>query len=126
MPILSDTVKEFINVAGLATKIKALEAELAVLKTLQSSLGAKTPGRKRGPKPGPKAKAKGKRTTKGAIGEFILKLLSKKGDEGAHVNEIAKALKNKPANITAWFYGTGKKVKGIKRVKPNTFAYKGE
>jgi|SRR5580658_5379919 hypothetical protein len=120
MPKLSNSIKEFINVAGLAAKIKALEAELTALKALQVSLGVKTPGRK------PGTKVKGKRSARGTIGEFILKLLSKKGDEGAHVNEIAKALKNKPANITAWFYGTGKKVKGIKKVKPNTFAYKGE
>ena len=87
---------------------------------LNKAVGAKRGRKKAG------AKAKRKRTVKGAIGEFILKLLSKKGDEGAHVKEIAKALKSKPANVVAWFYGTGKKIKGIRRVKPNTFAYKGE
>ena len=82
-------------------------------------------GAKRGPKKAG-AKAKGKRKAKGAIGKFILKLLSKKGKAGAHVKEIAKALKSKPANVVAWFYGTGKKVKGIRKVKPNTFAYNGK
>jgi hypothetical protein len=71
-------------------------------------------------------KTGGKRTAKGVIGEFILKLLSKKGDEGAHVSEIAQALKRKPAHITTWFYTTGKKIKGIRKVRPNTFAYRGK
>ena len=62
MAKLSDSVKEFINVAGLAAKIKALEAELIVLKTLQASLGVKVRGRKPGKAKGKKiVKATGKR-----------------------------------------------------------------
>ena len=120
MAKLSDSVREFINVAGLAAKIKVLEAELTVLKSLQASLGVKSGKRK------PSVKTKRKRGTNGAIGESILQFLSKKGETGAHVKEIAEALKSKPANITAWFYSTGKKIKGIKKVRPATFAYKGE
>jgi hypothetical protein len=48
MSKFSGSIKEFINVAGLSTKIKALETELALLKQLQSSLGVKTRGRKPG------------------------------------------------------------------------------
>jgi len=98
-----------------------LEAELAVLKALQASLGVKTRGRKAEAK----TKSTRKRAKKGAVGEGILKFLSKKA-EGAHVKEISEAIGSKVANVTAWFYTTGKKVKGIKKVKPNTFAYKGE
>jgi len=98
-----------------------LECEMLLGGTMPSSDPAAAPApRKAGIKPG------GKRTAKGVIGEFILKLLSKKGDEGAHVTEIAHALKRKPGHITTWFYTTGKKIKGIRKVSPNTFAYRGK
>jgi hypothetical protein len=48
MSTFSDSLKEFINVASLAAKIRSLGAELALLKQLQSSLGVKTRGRKVG------------------------------------------------------------------------------
>lgn len=56
----------------------------------------------------------------------ITAYLGGQGPKGAHVKEIAKALKTKPANIVAWFYGTGKKLikfGEIKKTGPNTFAY---
>jgi len=52
--------------------------------------------------------------------------LGRQGPKGAHVKEIAKALKTKPANVVAWFYGTGKKLikyGEVKKTGPNTFAY---
>ena len=59
----------------------------------------------------------------GAAGEAILKYLSTKGKEGAHVKEIATAVGNSPANVTAYFYaGAGKK--HTKKVAPATFALK--
>ena len=73
MAKLSSSIKEFINVAGLAARIKALEAELAVLKSLQSSLGVKTRGRK----PGKAAKSTGKRGKRGKVKETVLAYLEK-------------------------------------------------
>lgn len=118
---------EFIDVKKLAARIAEVKEELAHLLHLESFVGSK-PKAKRGRKPGstaakaPKAKA-AKRGKRGALGEGILKFLSTKGKEGAHVKDIASATSNQPANVTAYFYGTGKKNKGIRRVKPGTFAY---
>ena len=85
---------------------------------------AATPKKTRTAKP---AKArKGKRARKGKLGEGILKFLQGKGAAGAHIKEIAAAVKSKPNNITAWLYSTGKKLvksKELKKVKPATYAY---
>jgi hypothetical protein len=58
--------------------------------------------------------------------EGILKFLAAQGKKGAHVKAIADKVGSKPANITAWIFSTGKKVKGLKKVKPATYAYVGE
>lgn len=55
----------------------------------------------------------------------ILKFLTAQGKKGAHVKVIADKLGTKPANITAWIFSTGKKVNGLKKVKPATYAYVG-
>ena len=55
----------------------------------------------------------------------ILKFLATQGKKGAHVKVIADAVRRKPANITAWIFSTGKKVKELKKVKPATYAYVG-
>ena len=76
-----------------------------------------------GTKPSTKKPARRKRrkNLKGAI----LKFLAAQGKKGAHVKVIADAVRSKPANITAWIFSTGKKVKGLKKVKPATYAYAG-
>jgi hypothetical protein len=58
--------------------------------------------------------------------EAILEFLREQGKKGAHVKVIADAVRSKPANITAWIFSTGKKVKGLKKVKPATYAYAGK
>jgi hypothetical protein len=63
----------------------------------------------------------GKRAKRGKLGKSITKFLQGK-TAGAHVKDIAAAVKTKPANITAWIYTTGKKL--TKKVKPATFALK--
>jgi hypothetical protein len=91
MPIFSDSIKEFINVAGLSAKIKALETELALLKQLQSTLGVKTRGRKPG-RPADSIKAskpkKVKRGKRGAVKGTVLAYLQK--NKQAKASEIAK------------------------------------
>jgi hypothetical protein len=57
--------------------------------------------------------------------ESILKFLAAQGGKGAHVKAIAQNVGSKPANITAWIFSTGKQVKGLKKVKPATYAYAG-
>ena len=57
--------------------------------------------------------------------ERILKFLNSQGKKGAHVKAIADAVGTKPANITAWIYSSGKKVKELKKVRPATYAMVG-
>ena len=64
------------------------------------------------------ARRKRRKNLKGAI----LKFLAAQGKKGAHVKVIADKLGTKPKNITAWIFSTGKKVKGLKKVKPATYA----
>jgi hypothetical protein len=77
----------------------------------------KTRKGKGGRKPGTAKKGK-----RGKVGESILKFLSTKGKEGAHISAIAEHVGAKTGNVTAWFYSTGKKL--TKKVKPATFALK--
>ena len=66
---------------------------------------------------------KGRKSAKrGALGAKILKFLSTKGKEGAHVKDIAAHAGTKPANVTAWTYTNGKSK--VKRFKPATFEIK--
>jgi hypothetical protein len=122
----------FINVKALSKRIAEVRQELAQLLHLETFIG-KGSAKKRG-RP---AKAKGgdgvnngktspkrgrKSGKRGALGEKILKFLTAKGKEGAHVKDIAAHTGTKPANVTAWTYTTGKSK--VKRVKPATFAVK--
>jgi hypothetical protein len=67
-----------------------------------------------------------KRKRRKNLKEGILNFLASQGKKGAHVKVIADSVRSKPANITAWIFSTGKKVKGLKKVKPATYAYVGE
>jgi hypothetical protein len=121
----------FINFKALSNRIAEVRAELAQLVHLESfakgssqkkrgrpakiqNSAAKNgkPGSKRGRKPGKRA----------AIGDNILKFLSSRGKEGAHVKDIGAHVGAKSANVTAWIYSTGKAK--VKKVKPATFAIK--
>jgi hypothetical protein len=118
---------DFIDSKKLAARITEVKAELAQLLHLESFLGTQA---KRGRKPkgdapvAASAKPKKiKRGKRGALGEGILNFLQPKGKEGAHVKDIAAGIGSKPANVTAYFYGTGKKVKGVKKHGGNVFSY---
>ena len=122
----------FINIKGLAKRIAEVKHELAQLLHLQSFVGA-TSGKKRGRPAKTKSAAavksakptvkRGRKSGKrGALGAGIIKFLSTKGKEGAHVKVIAAAVGTKPTNVTAWTYTTGKGK--VKKVKPATFAIK--
>ena len=55
----------------------------------------------------------------------LLKALSAAGSSGITVKELATKLKVKPGNIFSWFYTTGKKINGIKKVGEAKYAYAG-
>ena len=55
--------------------------------------------------------------------EPLLKALKAAGATGATVKDLAEKLKVKPGNIFSWFYTTGKKISGIKKVGEAKYAY---
>jgi hypothetical protein len=110
MPTFSDSIKEFINVAGLAAKIKALEAELSVLKTLQTSLGGKKLGRKPSRPAGSKVKTSkakpAKRGKRGKVKSAVLAYLEK-NRQGKAI-EIAKLSGLKVTSVNQTLFGLKK------------------
>jgi hypothetical protein len=72
------------------------------------------PARRRGPR-------RGRR--RAALKDGLLKALQAAGKEGLSVKELAASLKAKPASVSVWFYTTGKKIKGIKKMGKARFAY---
>jgi hypothetical protein len=49
--------------------------------------------------------------------------LEEAGADGITVKELSAKLNVKPGNIFNWFYTTGKKIKGIKKVGEARYAY---
>jgi len=108
---------------SLQTKLDRVNAELRALET------GKPAPKKRGRKPGRPAGAKTKvaKVMKSKRGKRLkaplLKALSAAGSAGITVKELAAKLKVKPGNIFSWFYTTGKKISGIKKVGEAKYAY---
>ena len=114
---------------GLVKEKELLQAKLAQIDAaLQSLESGKPVPKKRGRKPGRpallKADApKGKRGKRGKrLKAPLLKILKEAGSSGITVKELATKLKVKPGNIFSWFYTTGKKIKGIKKVGEAKYA----
>ena len=53
----------------------------------------------------------------------ILKALQAAGKAGRSVKELAEDLKANPGSVSVWFYTTGKKVKGLKKIGPARYSY---
>lgn len=103
-------------------KLDSIDAEITALETGKSA--PKKRGRKPGRPPGSGAKAvvrKGRKSKR--LKEPLLKALAAAGASGVKVKDLAAALKVKPGNIFSWFYTTGKKIKGIKKVGEARYAY---
>jgi len=56
------------------------------------------------------------RARRGALREKILQALSVAGKKGATIRELSTKLSVPPANLYVWFNGTGKKVRGLKKI----------
>ncbi len=67
-----------------------------------------------------------KRAPRGKLKEGIINALSSAGQEGLTVKELAQRLNTSTGNIHAWFFTTGKKMKGIKKVGPGQYALSGK
>jgi hypothetical protein len=99
--------------------VKEKEAIQAKLAQVNRSLGNLGTGKTTNSEP----TAKRGRRRRGALKDGLLKELQAAGKEGLTVKELASALKAKPASVSIWFYTTGKKVKGIKKVGTAKYAY---
>jgi hypothetical protein len=120
------------QLAQLIRLVKEKENLQQQLERVESALagigGRRSPGRPRGRRPGRPAKAKpvGRPPgRKGRLKESLLKILKSAGSEGITVKELAAKLKVKPNNVFSWFYTTGKKVSGIKKVGEARYALHG-
>jgi len=109
----------------LQAKLEKIDAALSALENGHSA--PKKRGRKPGRPPGSIAKVvagkSGKKTKR--LKSAILKALSSAGSSGVTVKELSNKLKVKPGNIFSWFYTTGKKISGIKKVGEAKYAYAG-
>jgi hypothetical protein len=110
---------------SLQAKLKNIDAELTALDSGKPA--PKKRGRKPGRPPGSVSKVGkgGKRRRGKRLKEPLLKALSAAGASGIKVKDLAAHLKVKPGNIFSWFYTTGKKIKGIKKVGEARYAYAG-
>ncbi|MEJ0000921.1 MAG: hypothetical protein WDO13_18185 [Verrucomicrobiota bacterium] len=93
---------------------------LKVIQLIENEAPTPTKDRGRSANASTKSTPARKVVKRGKLGEGILRYLQSKGSAGAHVKDIAVAVKSKPANVTAWFYSTGTRT--TKKVKPATFA----
>lgn len=80
-------------------------------------------GRSAGRPPGRPAGSTGKRGKR--LKQPLLKALKAAGSGGITVKELAAKLKVKPNNVFSWFYTTGKKVSGIKKVGEAKYSFAG-
>ena len=69
---------------------------------------------------GPKVR---RRRRRAALKDGLLKKLQAAGKAGLTIKELSASLRAKPASVSVWFYTTGKKIKGIKKVGRARFAY---
>jgi hypothetical protein len=125
------------QLAHLIRLVKEKETLLAQLARIDNALTALEGGHapaKRGRKPGrpPKVVGRGPGRPPGKTGrkgkrikEALLKLLKSAGPSGNTVKELAAKLKVKPNNVFSWFYTTGKKISGIKKVGEAKYAFNG-
>ena len=120
MSLSSLTSAQLHQLIELVKEKEALQAKLAQVERslvdLESGKVTKdeAPAKRRGPR-------RGRR--RAALKDGLLKALQAAGKDGLSVKELAANLKAKPASVSVWFYTTGKKIKGIKKVGKARFAY---
>jgi len=123
---------ELAQLIGLVKEKEALQSRLDHVNAQLSALESGKPvPKKRGRKPGRPPGIKfgvgtsGKARRGKRLKAPLLKALSAAGSSGITVKELAAKLKVKPGNIFSWFYTTGKKISGIKKVGEAKYSYSG-
>lgn len=124
MNLASISAADFVKIARL---LKAKEALLAKVADIDAELAAFEGGSGTAARRGRPAKAAGApkpgRAKRGALKDSIISLLKEAGKAGLSVKDIAAKTGVKGANIHAWFFTTGKKIKEIQKVGKSTHAW---
>lgn len=63
-------------------------------------------------------KTRRQRTARGQLKKKVLGALQRAGKRGATIGDLSKKLGVKRANLYVWFNGTGRKVRGLKKIAP--------
>ena len=124
MNLASISAADFVKIARL---LKSKEALLAKVADIDAELAAFDGGSAKGVRRGRPAKTaaapKAHRAKRGAMKDTIITLLKEAGKAGLSVKDIAAKTGVKGANIHAWFFTTGKKIKEIQKVGKSTHAW---
>jgi hypothetical protein len=64
----------------------------------------------------PEKKPGGRRVKRGALKEKIVQALRAAGKKGMTIRELSERLGVRSANLYVWFNGTGKNVRGIRKI----------
>jgi hypothetical protein len=106
---------------GLIKEKESLQAKLGKVKAELESIESGSPAKK--PKIKKGGTRRGRRRLK--LKDKILKALQATGKAGRSVKELAEDLKANPGSVSVWFYTTGKKVKGLMKIGPARYSYRG-
>jgi hypothetical protein len=106
---------------GLVKEKESLQVQLGrVERTLDGLLAGNSAEQKTAGVKGPKIR---RRRRRAALKDGLLKKLQAAGKAGLTIKELTASLRAKPGSVSVWFYTTGKKIKGIKKVGRARFAY---
>jgi hypothetical protein len=113
------------QVERLVELIKEKEAVQARLVQVQRALDSLVDGVPVEEKVLGKARGPRRSRRRASLKDSLLKELRSAGKVGLTVKELAHRIKAKPTSVSVWFYTTGKKLKGIKKVSPGHFTLVG-
>jgi hypothetical protein len=72
----------------------------------------------------PRRLTRRRRAKRGALKEKIIRALRWKGKKGATIRELSDKLGVRSANLYVWFNGTGRNVRGLKKIGPAKYQLK--
>jgi uncharacterized protein YjcR len=130
MPLSNLSSADLTRLIVLIKEKESLQEKLMEINRQLESIESGTPsltkrGRKPGRPPGTKPTAgAGTRKRRGKrLKDRLLKVLEASGSAGVNVKDLASELGVKSSNVFSWFYTTGKKIKGIKKVGEARYSY---
>lgn len=118
--IPSSTLRQLVKLSerkeALMTQIQEIDRRMV---RLQSRFGVPSLGSGRGAPVtvyGVRRSQSRRRTRRGALKEKIVQALRSAGRNGATIQELSKKLRVPSANLYVWFNGTGRNIRGIKKI----------